>query len=337
MSMAGKRVWLGLAAGLIGLIILLLALGWESDRPLDELATRWAPPPSQFVDLQGMRVHLRDQGPADDPIPLLLLHGTSASLHTWEDWATELSADQRTISVDLPGFGLTGPEPNRDYRIERYVDFVRALLDHLQIDRALIAGNSLGGWIAWETALAHPGRVHGLILVDPAGYGSAPKEIPLAFRLARQQWLRPLLESLLPRSLVRRSVEQVYGDPGRVEADLVDRYFELSLREGNRQALFDRFNQGLGSATNRSRSAAITQPTLILWGSEDRLIPPADGLRFAADISASELVMLPGLGHVPHEEDPAATLAALRPFLQRVDPPQATEVVTDAGYTPADE
>lgn len=313
------------ALGVLVLVAGLLVLSWESDRPIDELRARWAMPPSQFIELQGMRVHLRDQGPAEDPIPLLLLHGTSASLHTWEGWEAGLSGQQRTISVDLPGFGLTGPDPGRDYRIERYVDFVHALLDHLQIERALIAGNSLGGWIAWETALAHPSRVHGLVLVDPAGYGTTPKEIPLGFRLARHQWLRPLLERLLPRSLVQQSVEQVYGDPTRVSSEVVDRYFELSLREGNRQALFDRFNQGLGSPDNRSRSAGITQPTLILWGSEDRLIPPADGERFAADIAGSELYLLPGLGHVPHEEDPAATLAALRPFLQRIDPPRTEQ------------
>lgn len=313
----------------LALLALLLALSWESDRPLDQLSARWASPPSQFIELQGMRVHLRDQGPPDDPMPLLLLHGTSASLHTWEGWVAGLGADQRIVSVDLPGFGLTGPDPDRDYRIERYVDFVHALLDRLQIERALIAGNSLGGWIAWETALAHPNRVHALVLVDPAGYGSVPEEIPLGFRLARQQWLRPLLERLLPRSLVQQGVEQVYGDPARVSSELVDRYFELSLREGNRQALFDRFNQGLGSPDNRLRTAAIKQPTLILWGSEDRLIPPTDGARFAADIAGSQLHLFAGLGHVPHEEDPTTTLAVVRPFLRQVDPPPG-----DAGDAP---
>ena len=95
-------------------------LTWEPDRQLGQLAARWAPPPSKFVELAGMQVHLRDEGPRDDPEPLVLLHGLSASLHTWEGWAAGLRGQRRVISMDLPGFGLTGPSPQGDYRIEAY-------------------------------------------------------------------------------------------------------------------------------------------------------------------------------------------------------------------------
>jgi pimeloyl-ACP methyl ester carboxylesterase len=297
------------------LIAALVGAGWESDRSLAELSPRWAPPPSDFVELEGMQVHLRDQGRRDDPLPLLLIHGTSASLHTWEGWVEQLQSERRLISVDLPGFGLTGPDPAGDYRIERYVDFIDAVLNELELEQAVLVGNSLGGWIAWEYALAQPGRVYSLILIDAAGYGSLPKQIPIGFRLARNAWMRPLLEQLLPRFLVRDSVRQVYGDPTKVTEALVDRYFELSLREGNRGALFDRFAQGLGSPDNAARVARVSQPTLILWGELDQLIPLGDGQRFAADIEQAELVLLPGLGHVPHEEDPVASVNAVRGFL----------------------
>jgi pimeloyl-ACP methyl ester carboxylesterase len=297
------------------LIAALVGAGWESDRSLAELSPRWAPPPSDFVELEGMQVHLRDQGRRDDPLPLLLIHGTSASLHTWEGWVEQLQSERRLISVDLPGFGLTGPDPAGDYRIERYVDFIDAVLNELELEQAVLVGNSLGGWIAWEYALAQPGRVYSLILIDAAGYGSLPKQIPIGFRLARNAWMRPLLEQLLPRFLVRDSVRQVYGDPTKVSEALVDRYFELSLREGNRGALFDRFAQGLGSPDNAARVARVSQPTLILWGELDQLIPLGDGQRFAADIEQAELVLLPGLGHVPHEEDPVASVNAVRGFL----------------------
>jgi len=309
--------WRILLVSILLLILGLVALGWESDRPVSSLTERWAPPPSTFVELQGLQVHLRDQGNTDDPLPLVLIHGTSASLHTWQGWVGELAAERRLISADLPGFGLTGPDPNRDYSIERYVRFIDALLDHLQVEQAVLVGNSLGGWIAWEYALAHPQRAHSLILVDAAGYGSMPKQIPIGFQLARNEWMRPLLEKLLPRFLVRDSVRQVYGDPERVTDDLVDRYFELSLRLGNRRALFDRFAQGLGSPDNGERIARIAQPTLIIWGELDRLIPLSDGKRFAADLPQAELVVLEGLGHVPHEEDALASVNASRNFLDR--------------------
>lgn len=310
--------WWRLILVLISLLILaLLALGWESDRPVSALSQRWAPAPSTFIELQGMQVHVRVQGRADDPLPLVLIHGTSASLHTWEGWVAELQDERCLISADIPGFGLTGPDPSRDYRIERYVSFIDALLDHLGVDQAVLVGNSLGGWIAWEYALAHPQRAQSLILVDAAGYGSMPKETPIGFQLARHAWMRPLLEKLLPRFLVRDSVSQVYGDPQRVSDEIVDRYFELSLREGNRRALFDRFAQGLGDPANGQRIGQVLQPTLILWGDQDRLIPLSDGERFAADMPNAELVVLPGLGHVPHEEDAAASINASRAFLQR--------------------
>src|SRR5688572_15230131 len=114
------------------------ALNWAPDRPVSELAARWAQPPSTFIDVAGMKVHLRDEGPQDDPTPVVLLHGTSASLHTWEGWTRALAGKRRVIRFDMPGFGLTGPALDNDYRIERYAGFVVAMLDRLGIDRCVL-------------------------------------------------------------------------------------------------------------------------------------------------------------------------------------------------------
>jgi pimeloyl-ACP methyl ester carboxylesterase len=303
---------------LIGVVLLLVLtigtafiLSWAPDRSVEELSARWAPPPSEFVRIGGMRVHLRDEGPRDGATPVVLLHGTSASLHTWDGWAETLRAERRVIRFDLPGFGLTGPTPDRVYRIERYVETVVALLDRLGVRRAIIAGNSFGGQVAWQTALAHPQRVERLILVDAAGYPMAPQEVPIGFRIAQTPWLAPLMRVVLPRGFIESSVRNVYGDPSKVTAELVDRYYELTLRTGNREALRERFAQAqAGPGAERIRE--LTLPTLILWGGQDRLIPPADGERFARDIAGSELVLFDDLGHVPHEEDPARTLAAVQ-------------------------
>ncbi|MGS0756725.1 alpha/beta fold hydrolase, partial [Roseateles sp. GG27B] len=262
---------------------------------------------------------MRDQGPADDPLPIVLLHGTSASLHTWEGWVRELQKTRRVISFDLPGFGLTGPAEggqfSGNYREAADVGITRALLDHLNLSRVALGGNSLGGEIAWQLAAAQPSRVAALILVDAGGYASAPQSIPLAFKLARLPLLGQLSHFVLPRSLVESSVRNVYGDPAKVTAEVVDRYFELALREGNRAALQQRFEQ-MRPGRDADRIKTLRLPTLILWGGRDRLIPPENGLTFARDIPGSRLVTFPALGHVPQEEDPAATLVPVREFLQ---------------------
>jgi pimeloyl-ACP methyl ester carboxylesterase len=310
----------GAALAAILLIVLVLGLAWAPDRPLDDLKERWAAPPSVFEPLQGMSVHLRDEGTAGDGLPILLLHGTSASLHTWDGWVEALAPTRRVIRVDLPGFGLTGPFPHDDYHVTRYVDFVIALLDRLEIPRAIIAGNSFGGQLAWETAATAPERVAALILVDAAGYPNAPESIPIGFRIALTPALQPLMTRFLPRRMVEASLHDVYGDPARVTVELVDRYYDLALRAGNRRALGLRLEQAIHHEARAERIASLAQPTLILWGGRDRLIPSENAGRFARDIRGSRLVMFDGLGHVPHEEDPAATAAAVRSFLDGLQP-----------------
>jgi pimeloyl-ACP methyl ester carboxylesterase len=307
---------------LILLTVIAVALSRAPDRGVQTLVARWAPPPSDFVEVKGQLVHIRDEGPrhngVDSPPPLLLIHGTSASLHTWEGWVAGLKGQRRVISFDLPGFGLTGPFAGQyapeDYSGEAYAGFVLDLLDHLQLQRVVIAGNSLGGDVAWRTALRAPQRVQSLILVDSAGLPLTGAQVPLAWQVARIPLLGRLLESMLPRSLVAQGLAGVYGDPTRITPELVDRYFELTLREGNRRALGQRLRSwvpGEGS----ERLAEVRQPTLLLWGGRDRLIPPAVGAEFERRIQGSKRVVFDELGHVPHEEDPARTLVPVRAFL----------------------
>ena len=307
----------GFIGGLIAVVAVLaiaIAFSWQPDRPVEQLSARWASQPSQWMALDGDRIHWRDEGPRDDPLPLILLHGTSASLHTWDGWVTALAPERRVIRLDLPGFGLTGPASDGDYRLTRYVERVTRLLDQLQIPRAVLIGNSLGGQIAWATAVLHPDRVAGLVLIDAAGYPFVPESIPIGFQLARSPLLAPLVQKLLPRAIVAASVRNTYGNPDRVSEDLIDRYFDLTLRAGNRQAVVARFAQTDYSEMGE-RIGEVRTPTLILWGGRDRLILPVYGARFHADIKGSELVVFPELGHVPQEEDAAQTVAVARRFL----------------------
>jgi pimeloyl-ACP methyl ester carboxylesterase len=314
MRRAGKVV--AAFGGALALLIAgFVALNWAPDRPVSQLVARWAPPPSVFVDVAGMRVHVRDEGVRNDPVPIVLLHGTSASLHTWDGWVRALEGQRRIIRVDMPGFGLSGPPPDGDYSIERYVRFVVAVLDHFAVQHCVLAGNSFGGWVAWETALAQPGRVADLILVDSAGYALHSQSVPIGFRVAKIPVLNRLLEVTLPRSMVESSLRNVYGDPRKVTPALIDRYYEITLREGNRAALVQRFVQApLG--IDAGRIATIRVPTLILWGGRDRLIPLEYAGLFKRDIAGSQLVVFDDLGHVPQEEDPARTVGAVKSFLR---------------------
>lgn len=299
---------------LLMLSALALTLSRAPDRAVETLVARWAPPPSDFVEVKGQVVHFRDEGPRDDPLPVVLVHGTSASLHTWEGWVKALKGQRRVITMDLPAFGLTGPNASGDYRVDTYAHFVLDLLGQLQVRRFVIGGNSLGGDIAWHTALLAPDRAERLILVDAGGLPFEPESVPLGWHIARIPALSWLLEEVLPRALVAQGLAGAYGHPDRITADLVDRYFELTLRQGNRRALGDRLRQ-MEHGADAARVKTLALPTLILWGGRDHIIPPAAAQRFHADIAGSRLVMFDDLGHVPHEEDPARTIVPVREFL----------------------
>ena len=304
----------GVLAFLLLLILAFIAANWAPERSLAELRGRWAPAPSVFVDVAGLNVHMRDEGPADDPTPVVLLHGTGSSLHAWDGWVEALKETRRVIRFDLPGFGLTGPSAGRIYTLDNDARVVIAMLDQLAIKRCVIGGNSLGGAVAWRTALAHPCRVEKLILVDAVGYPDHSISVPIGYRLAQMPALTWLLRNTLPRSLVKQGLHNIFGDPERVTQEMIDRAVDLNQREGNRQALVERLRQRRPS-TLCKRIPELTVPTLILWGGRDRLIPPDDAKRFHRDIAGSTLVIFDDLGHAPEEEDPVRTVEAVKRFL----------------------
>jgi pimeloyl-ACP methyl ester carboxylesterase len=305
-----------LAAAALGVAIV-VAANWAPDKSVEELEPRWAPPPSTFLDVLGMHVHLREEGPRDDPSPIVLLHGSGSSLHAWEGWAQALRSRRRVIRYDLAGFGLTGPSPDDTYSLDADVRLLVAILDKLGVARCVLGGNSLGGAIAWRAALAHPARIERLILVDAGGYPPHPSSIPLGFRLARlARWplLATLFEHVLPRSLVAQGFRNIYGDPSKVTQEQIERSVELTRRAGNRRALLARAMQRR-TGILAERIPELTLPTLILWGGRDRLIPPEDAERFHREIAGSTLAIFEDLGHAPEEEDPARTVAAVKRFL----------------------
>ena len=180
----------------------LIAIYWASDKSVEELE-QWQLANSEFIDIDGMQVHIvRSTKCANSASvkTIVLLHGTSASLHTWQGWTEALSAEYCVVSMDLPGFGLTGPFVNKttEYTSANYASFVIEVLDKLNLDKVILAGNSLGGKIAWRMAALYPERVSKLILVNAVGYPATPKRISIGFRLASYPALKPILRHILP-------------------------------------------------------------------------------------------------------------------------------------------
>ena len=303
-------------SSILSLVFLVCLLFGYRDVPMDDLMAKYAQAPSAFIRLDGMDVHYRDEGNVQDTLPIVLIHGTGASLHTFDEWTDVLKPDRRIIRMDLPAFGLTGPFPDRDYTIAHYVDFMSSFLDALGVKKCILGGNSLGGQIAWRFTLERSEMVDRLILIDAAGYPINSESEPLAFKMAKIPMMNKVLTYITPRSVVRSSVHNVYADKSKISDALVDRYFDLSLRAGNRQAFVDRMTAA-HDASYVDQIPTIQQKALILWGDRDALIPTESAYRFHKDLPNDTLVILKNSGHVPMEESPVESLEAVMSFLEK--------------------
>jgi len=309
-----KIIKITLTSILVILIVTFMFFGY-SDKDVNELSQKYAPYLSQFIEIDGMNVHYRDEGNPRDSIPIVLIHGTGSSLHTFDDWVNSLKKDKRILRMDIPAFGLTGPFPDRNYSIKNYVAFIEHFLASKEIDNCILAGNSLGGEIAWQFTVKNPEKVNKLILIDASGYPFKPESMPIAFTIARIPVINKLLTVITPRFMAKASIENVYADKTKVTESLVDRYFELTLRSGNRQALIDRMTTKFDTIKS-SNIKNIQLPTLIIWGEQDKLIPIHNAYRFHDDLPNDTLVILKNSGHVPMEENPKESLEAVLQFLK---------------------
>ncbi len=301
---------------ILALVVLVLIFFGHKDRSVNELKANYATPPSDFIQIDGMDVHYRDEGSTVDTLPIVLIHGTGSSLHTFDEWVAVLKSEKRIVRLDLPGFGLTGPFPDRHYSIDNYVIFIENFLSSKGIKKCVLGGNSLGGQIAWQFTVKNPEVVDKLILIDAAGYPLESKSVPIAFTMARTPILNKLMTFITPRFMVQKSVENVYADKTKVTEALIDRYFELTLREGNRQALIDRMTIRMDTSALQLINK-IQQPTLVLWGEQDLLIPVKNAHRFHDDLPNDTLVILKNIGHVPMEENPQKSLVTILAFLKQ--------------------
>lgn len=324
-----KWVWRGLLALLAVLVIAFLVFR-TPDTDAGEMRAKYGGPPSQFVAIgDGVTVHLRDEGPKDAPA-FILLHGSNADLQTWEPWVQALKAKYRVIRFDQVGHGLTGPDPKDDYGRDNYVADILEVADKLGLKQFVLGGNSMGGKHALAFAAAHPERLTGLVLVDGSGGPMLKLDNKkdddsgnIGFTIARMPGVNLLAEQITPRSLIAQSLEQSVSVKSVASEAAVDRYWELLRYPGNRRATLKRFGYPY-DPLSEAQIAAVATPTLILWGEEDRIIPVEAGQWLAKTLPNNRLVLYPKIGHLPHEEAAAQTLADLEPWLvQHASPPKS--------------
>jgi pimeloyl-ACP methyl ester carboxylesterase len=280
------------------------------EAPLEVISSKYGHSDATFVDVDGMQVYCRMVGKGD---PVLLLHNANSSNHTWTAWADSLSSRYRVIIPDLPGNGLTGPHPRGSYSLFMYTGFVDSLAQALELKQFHLAGNGLGGQIAWFYAAEHPEKIKKLILLDPPGFEQIESNIWDKF--ARTPLLNRVAWYLTPPSLLRLRLEHIYSDDHLVTDSLVQRHFDLTIRAGNRKAYTDRAAVTENSPPVLDLIKKITAPTLVMWGAEDALISPSHAYEFHKKLRNGELRIYNNTGHWPQEESPGETASDALSFL----------------------
>jgi pimeloyl-ACP methyl ester carboxylesterase len=314
-----KRPWLVPALGALTLLSLWL---WTPDLPRATLEARYLAAPADLRQVGPWQLHVRDSGPPSsapgksdaqtDAPAVVLLHGFGSSLQTWDIWAQGLAASHRVVRIDLPGSGLSPPDPANDYRDERSLQLLNALLDDMGLSSVSLVGHSMGGRIAWTFAAKFPERINKLVLVAPDGYASfgfeygKPMEVPATLGLMRH---------VLPKPLLRMNLQAAYAQPESLSDAVTTRHHDLILAPGARQAMLDR----LAKTVLQEPGPLLRQiraPTLLVWGEADAMIPMSNASDYLQAITGSRLVSWPQVGHLPQEEAAQLSLKAVVDFLR---------------------
>ncbi|KCZ63288.1 hypothetical protein L53_08430 [Hyphomonas sp. L-53-1-40] len=307
-------------------VAIILTAGWlmlrRPDISYNTLESVYSKSNSRFLKSGSqIELHFTDTGPRDAPI-LVLVHGYSASLNTWDAWVRNLRKDYRVIRLDLPGHGLSRCVDNDEIGIEQFIASIDRVTHSLDVNQFTLVGSSMGGHTAWAYALAHPDRLDGLVLVDAAGWLSAPGEDdkdPVIFKLLRNGFARNVMKDLDMSALIRSGLENSFADPELVTDEMVERYSAMSRAPCHREALLKIMSgTTLRVPASKERLSAIAVPTLILHGDTDNLIPVAHAEKFADAIPGSKLIIYPETGHIPQEEQPAASVKDFRAFLATI-------------------
>lgn len=304
----GKGVLWSLAALALGLLV---AAWFYRDHPPAQVEARWATPPSQFVEIDGVRLHYREEG--EGP-PVVLLHANYASLFMWEPWAAALKDRYRVIRVDLPAHGLTGPEPSGDYSLQRIQSLFEQFVDARGLERFVVVGTSIGGTVAMRYAADHPERIERLVMISP---GSLEARVRGRTTPANVPKIADVLAWVTPRAFTAYMLRNDYGDPARVTDAVIDEWYAMWMREGNRQAMIDLLRQYVSGGVE-AKIRSIRVPVLLIWGEKNKRVPLALAYETRALLANSpqvQLEVLPGIGHMLVQEAPQQSAAVIRRYL----------------------
>lgn len=321
------------ALALIGLMVFVLlgsSLLIAPDLTKEQLIAKYKDEKSFLYFLpSGAEAHIREDGNRDKP-PLLMLHGSNASLHTWEKLVDQLRDDFRIISIDLPGHGLTGITPQDDYSIMGMARFTREVVEAFELENVTLVGNSMGGEVALRYSLMFPRDVKALVLISSAGMDRDDEDGGVgAFALASSNFGRTAMRYFTPKFLIESTLRDVVADPDAVVTDeMATRYWDLLRMAGSRDATIKRFEERASEPSIEPILRAINPPTLLIWGSQDRLVKPKYGVEMNSQIVGSLLKLYPQAGHLAHEEIPEKTARDVREFLSMLD--QELEIIPES-------
>ena len=284
-----------------------------------------ADPDSRFIEINNVTVHYKEMGQGDTTF--ILLHGFGASVFSWREVMNDFAKYGRVIAYDRPAFGFTSrPMPSEwkgasPYSTASNVEMLLGLMEALKIEKAILVGNSAGGTVSVAFALKYPERVQSLILVDPALGESGGGRFP--------QWALPLLAApqmrhvgpLLVRNIAQTgndTILQAWHDPSRVTDEIIEGY-RKPLKANNWDRALYEFTIASRPLGLNERFTELKMPVIVITGDDDRIIPTKYSVQASKDIPGAQLAVLPGCGHVPHEECPAAFMEAVFKFLENVN------------------
>jgi pimeloyl-ACP methyl ester carboxylesterase len=307
-----RKILRNLLLFILAITGLAIIVFWRSDLSESYLVNKYSNSSSQFIEIGGDRLHVKDTGNPSGPV-IVFIHGFGASLHTWEDWSTALEKDYRVIRFDLPGSGLSGPSRSLDYSDDRSNQMILGLLDTLKVPKVSIVGNSIGGRMAWYFTAKHPERVEQLVLISPDGFKSPGMSYDRAPEIPGYL---SMIKYIFPQFLFRKNLEIAYFNKSVLSNELFERYYELALYPGNRQAMIDRMRQTV-LKDPVPLLKKIDCPVLLLWGAGDAMIPIRNAEDYLGLIPQAKLQAMQNMGHLPQEEDPVRSLAYLIDFLKQ--------------------